>query len=149
MVHDWDLEKEMDEASEEMQAILKNETLATPDNSEETIKDNKKIFKEWLLKIFHDKEYKKYFGFSKETFKLDIWPAFFCLKPILAKIQLRSPGLIKMKNSDGDLVYTDFCYELDRKFETERVKRKNKLKLTGKIVEKKKGTYFFMFTLQS
>ena len=100
------------------------------------------MIKKWLLTVWHDGRFKKFFGFSKETFDNDLWPAMFCLRGIKEKMQVRSPKLMKMKDSEGNLVETELCHQLMRMFETQREKRRIALRLPQKLAGKKKGTMF-------
>ena len=100
------------------------------------------VIKNWLLLVFHDGIYAKFFGFNRETFDNDAWPAMFCLKPIKVKMHQRAPRLMKEKNANGDLVETHLCYVLYRKFETEREKRRKLKGFPQKLAEKKKGIFF-------
>ena len=78
-------------------------------------------------------------AYIKETDDLDMWPAKFCLDTLLKKMAIIAPRLIYRKNEKNEIVETEIAYGLKRKFEDERAKRRNTLKLPPKLAGKNKG----------
>ena len=137
MVDDIDVNAELAIAPDDVKLFFKkeNQTLCIPDGSIETIRQSTKTMKRWFVLFFHDKHFKKHFGFDQRTDDLDLWPAVFCLKPLIDKFAIIAPKLF-YKNGDE---WKHICYGLEKRFEDERTGRRRKLKLREKTA-KKKGT---------
>ena len=62
-------------------------------------------------------------------------------------LQQSLPRIIYKKNQKNDIIETEIAYGLKRKFEDERAKRRNILKLPPKLGGKTKGTNLAFFSL--
>ena len=124
--------------------IFEKQTLSIPDDSKKSTERNRDIIKDFSIQFFWDMEFDKYFGFSEETWEAEkgkgIWPAAFCLTPLIRKMALKAPRLFFKKTADGKVEEMPICYALLRHFELERVKRRDLHGLPPKQAAKK-GIY--------
>ena len=72
-----------------------------------------------------------------KNFEADIWPAKFCLDPLVKKIAVIIPKLFYQKYTKGEIQEMAIVHGLDKKSDDERTKRRDILKLTRKIARKK------------
>ena len=138
MVDSFDLNSKVMEADSAIKNIFDKGTLATPDDSNITIERNTTILKKFVVEKFC-KDYEKVFGFSQETFDLDIWPTKKSVADsLLKKMELISPGLTKKTNPQtGKVEQLPICTALLRRFYDETLVKKDRLK----ILPRKRGNF--------
>ena len=76
--------------------------------------------------------FSKFYGYSKETYELHLWPATDIAIMMLEKVDEIYPGLAKEKIGTQYVIKKKLRAALVHKFSTDTEKRKDKLKLPTK-----------------
>jgi len=100
--------------------MFKKRSFAVPDETQ--TKRNKNKLEHWIVDEYCNEYFQKEIGFTKDTYDSQLWPAKKVADILLKKLEIHFPGVMKDRK---------FCHALVRKFEDERQKHKDILKIEG------------------